>query len=112
MAGSTYRTGTWRLRARPACRFDTERTFAFSLSVLRTPVKVGIRCRFFVVWPRSRPASGRWTGVGVKVERPQRSEDERPRGRRGSAAYSVGQDETKEVVVQVICGPPVRQHGR
>jgi len=30
MAGRTYRTGTWRLRARPACRFDTERTFAFS----------------------------------------------------------------------------------
>jgi len=30
---------------------------------------------------------GRWTAVGVEVERPQRSADERPRGRRGSAAY-------------------------
>src|SRR5271166_5283889 len=28
--------------------------------------------------------------VGVEVERPQRSEDERPRGRRGCAAYWVG----------------------
>jgi len=30
---------------------------------------------------------GRWTAVGVEVERAQRSADERPRGRRGSAAY-------------------------
>jgi len=30
---------------------------------------------------------GRWTVVGVEVERPERSEDERPWGRRGSAAY-------------------------
>jgi len=37
----------------------------------------------------------RWTAVGVEVERPQRSEDKRPRGRRGSAAYSVGRDEVK-----------------
>src|SRR4029079_19302577 len=34
-----------------------------------------------VVWPRSGiRAWGRWTAVGVEVERPQRSEDERPRG--------------------------------
>ena len=51
---------------------------------------------------------GRWTAVGVEVERPQRSEDERPRGRRGSAAYCgwPGRGETR-------CGsshllPPVR----
>ena len=79
-----------------------------SLSVLGTPVKVGSVSRF-VVWPRSGHVPYRGGPVvGVEVERPQRSEDERPRGRRGSAAYSVGQDETKEVVVQVICGPPVR----
>ena len=82
-----------------------------SLSVLGTPVKVD---PLFVcgVWPGPRAvASLRGTAVGVEVERPQCSEDERPRGRRGSAADSVGQDETKEVMVQVICGPPVRERG-
>ena len=58
-----------------------------SLSVLGTPVKVGSVGRFRVCWPRFGPCMGRWTVVGVEVERPQRSEDERPRGRRGSAAY-------------------------
>ena len=44
-----------------------------------------------VVWPRSGTrAWGRWTAVGVEVERPQRSEDERPRGRRGSTANLAG----------------------
>ena len=43
------------------------------------PRKGGNPLVIFVVWPRSGPcALGRWTGVGVKVERPQRSEDERP----------------------------------
>ena len=32
----------------------------------------------------------RWTAVGVEVERPQRSEDERPRNRRGSAVELAG----------------------
>src|SRR6516162_10313335 len=41
--------------------------------------------------------------VGVEVERPQRSEDERPRGRRRSAIYSVGEGRRRNVVVQVIC---------
>jgi hypothetical protein len=42
------------------------------------PVKVWI-LSFLVVRPRSRlRVWGRWTGVGVEVERPQRSEDERP----------------------------------
>jgi len=48
----------------------------------------------------------RWTGVGVEVERPQRSEDEPPRGRRGSAAYLGWPDMAKQVVVQVIYGLP------
>jgi len=48
---------------------------------------------------------GPWSGV--KVERPQRSEDERPRGRRGSAAHSRGSGgRGKDVVVQVISLPP------
>src|SRR4029077_8060310 len=48
-------------------------------------------------------ASWRWTAVGVEVERPQRSEDERPRGRRGSAANLAGRGRGKDVAVQVIC---------
>jgi hypothetical protein len=50
-----------------------------TLSVMRTPVKVRVRwsfALFFLV------ADGVWSTVdrksGVKVERPQRSEDERP----------------------------------
>ena len=83
------------------------------LICLGDPCKRGDPLVVFVVWRRSGHVPYRGgPAVGVEVERPQRSEDERPRGRRGSAAYSVGQDETKEVVVQVICGPPVRQHGR
>src|SRR5258705_8475559 len=56
------------------------------------PRKGGILDRFSVGWPRSGPCWGRWTAVGVEGERPQRSEDERPRGRRGSAVYSVGRN--------------------
>ena len=38
------------------------------------------------VWPGSRAIAWlRWTAVGVGVERPELSEDERPRRRRGSA---------------------------
>jgi len=51
------------------------------------PRKGGILGRFRVCWPHFGPCMGRWTAVGVEVERPQRSADERPRGRRGSAAY-------------------------
>jgi phospholipid/cholesterol/gamma-HCH transport system substrate-binding protein len=50
-----------------------------SLSVSRTPVKLDplvVSCRCFgLVLAR---VGGGWTAVGVKVERPQRSEDERP----------------------------------
>jgi len=80
---------------------------AFALSVLRTPVKVGIRCCLSCLASFRHTCLGAVDRSRVEVERLQRSEDQRPRGRRGSAAYSVGQDETKEVVVQVICGPPV-----
>src|SRR6478736_1556163 len=45
----------------------------------------------------------RWTAVGVEVERPQRSEDERPRDRRGSAVELAGLRRRKDVVVQAIC---------
>jgi hypothetical protein len=45
----------------------------------------------------------RWTAVGVEVERPQRSEDERPRDRRGSAVELAGLGRRKDVVVQAIC---------
>jgi hypothetical protein len=51
---------------------------AISLSVLGTPVKVESVVVFLLV-PRRRPGlvgGGPWSGV--KVERPQRSEDERP----------------------------------
>src|SRR5258707_13749615 len=76
------------------------------------PRKGGDPLVVFVVWPRSGHVPYRGgPAVGVEGERPQRSEDERPRGRRGSAADSVGQDETKEGGVQVICGPPVRERG-
>ena len=64
-----------------------------SPSVLGTPVKVD---PLFVcgVWPGSRAvASLRGTAVGVEVERPQCSEDERPRGRRGSAVNLASRDE-------------------
>jgi len=44
---------------------------------------------------------------GVEVERPQRSEDERPRCRQGSAAYCGRPGRGKHVVVQVICGLPL-----
>jgi hypothetical protein len=37
------------------------------------------------------------------VERPQRSEDERPGGRRGSAVHLAGQGRGKDVVGQLIC---------
>ena len=76
---------------------------AFALSVLRTPVKVGIRCCLRCLASFRHRAWGRWTAVGVEVERPQRSEDERPRGRRGSAANLAGRGRGKDVAVQVIC---------
>src|SRR6478672_11309350 len=54
------------------------------------PRKGGILGRFRVCWPHFGPCMGRWTAVGVEVERPQRSEDERPRNRRGSTANLAG----------------------
>src|SRR6185312_9691676 len=75
----------------------------FALSVLRTPVKVGIRCCLSCLASFRHTCLGRWTAVGVEVERPQRSEDERPRGRRGSAANLAGRGRGKDVAVQVIC---------
>ena len=54
----------------------------------RPPVKVGSAGCFLCLASFRPMCSGRWTAVGVEVERPQRSEDERPRGRRGSTAYS------------------------
>ena len=44
--------------------------------------------------------------VGVEVKRRQRSEDERPRGQRGSTAYFGWPGGDKAVVVQVICSLP------
>ncbi len=62
----------------------------FPLSVLGTPVKVDpLGC--FIVGSHFRiRVVGGGPQVGVEVERPQRSEDERPRCRRGCAAYWVG----------------------
>ncbi len=82
-------------------------TVARSLSVLGTPVKVWDPWSFFVVWPRSGP--GVWFGgpqSGSRWSARSASEDERPRGRRGSAVYSVRVGRGKVVVVQVICGLP------
>jgi Aldo/keto reductase family len=75
----------------------------FDLSVLGTPVKVGMRWFFRCLASFRHTCLGRWTAVGVEVERPQRSEDERPRGRRGSAANLAGRRRGKDVVAQVIC---------
>jgi len=47
----------------------------------------GIRWLFSSFGLVQARAEGRWIAVGVEVERPQRNEAERPRGRRGSAAY-------------------------
>jgi hypothetical protein len=49
-----------------------------SLSVLRTPVKVGSVELFGCLALVPALADGAGPVVGVKVERPQRSEDERP----------------------------------
>ena len=49
-----------------------------SLSVLGTPVKVGSLVVLFLFGLVPACALWRWTAVGVEVERPQRSEDERP----------------------------------
>src|SRR6185437_1966164 len=41
-----------------------------TLSVLRTPVKVGIRCCLSCLASFRHTCLGRWTAVGVEVERP------------------------------------------
>src|SRR6516165_4471942 len=78
-------------------------THSVSLSVLGTPVKVRVRWFAFVLASFSPVLEDGGPTVGVEVERPQRSEDERPRGRRRSAIYSVGEGRRRNVVVQVIC---------
>jgi hypothetical protein len=52
-------------------------TTVASLSVLGTPVKMG-SVEFFRCCLVPVRVLARWTAVGVEVERPQRSEDERP----------------------------------
>ena len=63
---------------RGVVRDRLEPKHAFALSVLGTPVKVGIRWFFRCLASFRHTCLGRWTAVGVEVERPQRSEDERP----------------------------------
>jgi len=92
-------------RTRPTARADVIRVHRqpVSLSVLGTPVKVRVRWFAFVLASFSPVLEDGGPTVGVEVERPQRSEDERPRGRRRSAIYSVGEGRRRNVVVQVIC---------
>src|SRR6516225_7524505 len=61
-----------------------------SLSVLGTPRKVRVRWFAFVLASFSPVLEDGGPTVGVEVERPQRSEDERPRGRRGAEAKRCG----------------------
>jgi len=63
------------------------RAYGDFLSVLGSTGKDGIRWLFSSFGLVQARAEGRWIAVGVEVERPQRNEAERPRGRRGSAAY-------------------------
>jgi len=79
------------------------------LPVLRTPRKGWIHSVIsccLASFP-APSALGRWTAVGVEVERPERSEDERPRGRRGSAAYLVGPGARQKALWSSHLLPPV-----
>jgi len=77
-------------------------TVTGSLSVLGTPVKAGPSSFSCCLALFPLRVGGGGTQSGVEVERPQRSEDERPRGRRGSAAYLGGRGRGKGIVVQLI----------
>src|SRR5690348_5963101 len=75
-----------------------------ALSVLGTPVKAGVLGYLgccLCSWPGF---AERWIAAGVQVERPQRSEDERPGGWRGFTACCNGPGAKTDVVeVQGIC---------